>query len=521
MSNLRLTKEGKRAVVADSFALTGCCVCAGVAVLFCYLANVTLFSGCLAFHGRRVYSSRHSATCRVTKTRQQLKDEGRSACFAVVCGGSPPQKPRDDESLCEKFPSKILPYLIKNGCVSIAIIILFLGYLSAAIFGITQLQQGLVLQDLVLDSSYYKRYLTMSDEHFPTRIPLGFVVNNKLDYGGNDGTSFLNLLQQARNDAGIDDGFERCWLTAYKNSVHYNVAAPQDFVTNLQTFLANNEEFEADVVLDSSNTNIVASRCFVISKASNNQYSNSGLMERMRELADDSSLSVFAYHSSFVAFEQFLAVLPATLLLVGCAVAVMAVVTFIFLPHLLMVLLVVLTIVMILVGIFGFMHFWGLTLSSITMIHLVMSVGFSVDFSAHVCAAYLLSDSLSRQERARDAIRNAGGPILNGATSTMLGILLLLASSSFMFQSFFKVMFLVILFGMLHAVLFLPAVLSLLGPENKVCVAGTKDKKSEDAESATHGADKSAKAADTKDEGLGLRALKTEEKITVLALLEV
>ena len=437
-------------------------------MLFCYLANVTLFSGCLAIHGRRVYSWRHSYTCCVTKSRDDLKNDGRSACFAFVCGGSPPQKARDDESLCEKFPSKFLPYLIKNGVVSIVIIVLFLGYLSAAIYGTIQLKQGLLLKNLVLDTSYYHRFLTLSDEYFPTRVPVAFVVNQKLDYAGNDGTLFLNLLNQARNDAGIDSSFERCWLSSFKSSTSYNSAA---FVSSLQTFLTNTSEFEADVVFDSAKTNIIASRCFVMTKANNDQYNNADVMERMRDLADGASFSVFAYHSSFVAFEQFLAVLPATLLMVGCAVAVMTVVTFLFLPHILMVLLVVLTIVMILVGIFGFMYFFDLTLSSITMIHLVMSVGFSVDFSAHVCAAYLMSDSMTRQDRARDAIRHAAGPILNGATSTLLGIVVLAASTSYIFQSFFKIMLLVIVFGMLHAIFFLPAVLALLGPENRFNVS--------------------------------------------------
>ena len=436
-------------------------------MLFCYLANVTLFSGCLAIHGRRVCSWRHSYTCCVTKSRDDLKKDGRSACFAVVCGGAPPKKERDDESLCEKFPSKFLPYLIKNSVVSVVIIVLFLGYLSAAIFGTIQLKQGLVLKNLVLDTSYYHRFLTLSDEYFPTRYPVAFVVNQKLDYAGNDGTLFLNLLNQARNDAGIDSSFERCWLSSFKSSASYNSAA---FVSSLQIFLTNTPEFEADVVFDSAKSNIIASRCFVMSKANNDQYNSADVMERMRDLADGASFSVFAYHSSFVAFEQFLAVLPATLLMVGCAVAVMTVVTFLFLPHILMVLLVVLTIVMILVGIFGFMYFFDLTLSSITMIQLVMTVGFSVDFSAHVCAAYLMSDSITRQDRARDAIRHAAGPILNGATSTFLDIVVLAASTSYIFQSFFKIMLLVIVFGMLHAIFFLPAVLALLGPENRACV---------------------------------------------------
>lgn len=171
---------------------------------------------------------------------------------------------------------------------------------------------------------------------------------------------------------------------------------------------------------------------------------------------------------AFVAFEQYLAVLPATLQLVGIAVAVMTVVCFIFLPHLLMTCLVTLTIIMILVGIFGFMYFWNITLSSITMIHLIMSVGFSVDYSAHVCSAYLLSTSVDRVSRAKDAINHAAGPVLNGGISTLLGVVLLAASKSYIFESFFKIMLLVIIFGMAHAVLFLPVVLSVIGPRNEI-----------------------------------------------------
>lgn len=58
----------------------------------------------------------------------------------------------------------------------------------------------------------------------------------------------------------------------------------------------------------------------------------------------------------------------------------MLVATSILVPHPLIVLIVMIQVVMIVVGIFGFMAHWGLTLSSINMIHLIMSVGFSVDF---------------------------------------------------------------------------------------------------------------------------------------------
>ncbi|KAK7508062.1 hypothetical protein BaRGS_00001027 [Batillaria attramentaria] len=433
---------------------------AGVAVLFCYVCNATLFGGCLTYHGRRVYSSRHFLTCRKTTPG------GR-------CSGSIPDKERADESLCEKLPRLFLPKVILSKFFAVRIVILlgFVGYLATAIYGAVNLKQGLVLKNLVPESSYYYKFLELQDQYFPTRLPVGFIVDEKVDYSGNDGVKYLDLLTEARKDREVDSSFEKCWLSSYKNSTLYSAVSPQTFVQNLQNFLATSPEFQPDVVFDSAKTEVVASRCFVWSEPNSDQYSQADLMVRMRDLADASSLPVFAYHSAFVAYEQFLAVLPATLQMVGCAVAVMFVVTFIFLPHPLMVFLVTLTIIMILVGIFGFMYYWDISLSSITMIHLVMSVGFSVDFSAHVCAAYLVSDAHSRKERAHDAITHAAGPILNGAVSTLLGVILLVFSDSYIFTSFFNIMFLVIVFGMLHAVLFLPVVLSLIGPQDKQAVA--------------------------------------------------
>jgi hypothetical protein len=96
------------------------------------------------------------------------------------------------------------------------------------------------------------------------------------------------------------------------------------------------------------------------------------------------------------------------------------------------------------------------------MIHLVMCVGFSVDFSVHVCHAFLAVRSDKPTEVLQKAFDKAGGPIFNAAFSSLLGISMLSLSQSYIFQSFGKVMFLVIGFGLLHAALFLPLVLSII-----------------------------------------------------------
>ena len=57
-----------------------------------------------------------------------------------------------------------------------------------------------------------------------------------------------------------------------------------------------------------------------------------------------------------------------------------------------------------------------------------------------------------------------GLPISQGALSTILGVLGLYLSPSYIFVTFFKMVFLVIVLGALHGLLLLPVLLSLFGP---------------------------------------------------------
>jgi multidrug efflux pump subunit AcrB len=73
----------------------------------------------------------------------------------------------------------------------------------------------------------------------------------------------------------------------------------------------------------------------------------------------------------------------------------------------------------------------------------------------------------TRNVRVSQALDMAGGPILNGAISTIIGVLMLAFSTSYIFFSFFKVMFLVMVFGLIHSLFLLPVILAYIGPQYK------------------------------------------------------
>ncbi|KAG7455215.1 hypothetical protein MATL_G00254230 [Megalops atlanticus] len=115
----------------------------------------------------------------------------------------------------------------------------------------------------------------------------------------------------------------------------------------------------------------------------------------------------------------------------------------------------------VIVGVAGFMALWGVNLDSISMINLVICIGFSVDFSAHISYSFVSSKEPTANEKAIDSLFTLGYPIVQGAVSTILGVVVLSAAKSYIFRTFFKIMFLVISFGLAHGIAFIPVFLTL------------------------------------------------------------
>lgn len=142
----------------------------------------------------------------------------------------------------------------------------------------------------------------------------------------------------------------------------------------------------------------------------------------------------------------------------------MMIISFIFIPNILCSLWVAFCIISIELGVAGYMALWDVNLDSISMINLIMCIGFSVDFTAHICYAYMSSKAETPKEKIKESLYALGLPIFQGATSTILGVIALVLAQSYIFLVFFKMIFLVILFGALHGMFLLPVLLSLFGP---------------------------------------------------------
>ena len=436
-------------------------------MIFCYINQATIFMACIAINEYRTHDNRHFATCLRVKTTEELQNEKKGACYINCCTGTKPKNQSETESYLDRLPRWLIPRIVLKWPLKIMIALLFVAYLGVSIYGATQLKQGLELKNLVAKDSYYYQYREWLDTNFPLGTSVSFIFDTQMEYSkSNTQSAIQSFIAGIRDESTIRDSFEINWLTDFKAYSGYDDSSEANFVSSLQAFLAvpANSRFENDVVINSAQDSITASRIHLISESIKDSQEQGKLMLRMRELASAGSMSVFAFSPAFIYYEQYVVILSQTLQTVGIAVAMVFFVTIIFMPHPLLLVYVTVTVAMIMTGVFGFLPFVDLTLSSITMIHVIMSIGFSVDFAAHICHGYMISKGKTRDEKMKAGIIRSGAPVFHGAISSLLGVVMLAFAKSYIFYSFFQVMSLVIAFGISHALLLLPVILSVIGP---------------------------------------------------------
>lgn len=97
----------------------------------------------------------------------------------------------------------------------------------------------------------------------------------------------------------------------------------------------------------------------------------------------------------------------------------------------------------------------------------VMSIGILVDFVLHVLLRYYECPG-NRREKTVTMLESMGVSILTGGISTFLGTLPLAFSTSKIFQTIFIAFLGLSTLGIGHGLIFLPVVLSMVGPEDQV-----------------------------------------------------
>lgn len=442
------------------------CLYTGTAFVFCYVYTLTFFGAVLVLNHKREQGNRHWLTCmRVDVGKDQAENSCLyNACCIGSCSGQPSQP--EGEHPMSTFLEKYYGPFITNKWIKVLMVLLYGAYLGGSIYGCTQVREGIDLRNLANDASYVIPYYDDEDKYFSTYGPrVMVVIAESVDYWNESvRLGIESCAQNLENISYVDKNYSESWLRVYTGLAKrglVNIDSKTDFLNNLIALFRILPSFEWDI--NKTQDEIEASRFFIQTVNVTSAVDEKNLLSQLREAAKQCSIPLKVYHPAFIYYDQYLVIVQNTVQNVIIAAGAMLVVSLLLIPNPLCCLWVTFAIASVIVGVAGFMTFWNVNLDSISMINLVICIGFSVDFSAHISYAFVTSGESSANKRSIDALSLLGYPVLQGAVSTILGIVVLAASNTYIFRTFFKIMFLVILFGALHGLVFIPVFLTVFG----------------------------------------------------------
>ena len=344
----------------------------------------------------------------------------------------------------------------------------YLAYLAFAIWGCVNVKEGITLDKLAGDGSYVADYYKQDIKYFREYGPVISVnVGKELSLWDKTERDKIEKLIQKFEVSEYFHGKDvtSAWIPDFTTFIGNDGVYSGNFSSTLSEFFLRYSHLNYNMDIKTDSDKVKYSRFFVYSKNMDTSIREGKMMSAAREIADNHhNLTVTVFHPAFIFYDQYLAVWPNTRQNLLIATAAMFVVSLLLIPHPICSLWVTFSIVSICTGVVGYMTWWGVNLDTISMINIIICIGFCVDFSAHITYAFVLSEGKTGNQRMRNALHALGYPIAQGALSTILGVSALAFSASYIFRSFFKTMFLVILLGAFHGLLIIPALLSIMGP---------------------------------------------------------
>jgi len=191
------------------------------------------------------------------------------------------------------------------------------------------------------------------------------------------------------------------------------------------------------------------------------------MVKDLRKICDDSGINIYMYGWVFIYTEQFLQL--DYYFWQACALSMSAVwfVSLLLGMSWFSAAIISLFSVLLCCQVYGSLWVLDIKYQSLAAVSMLMSIGISVEFIAHPVAAFEFSVG-TRSERLAQAMAKTAWPVVEGAISSFVGFAFLVASDfKFVQKYFFWIFFMIVLFGSINALIFLPGLLGLFGPNKK------------------------------------------------------
>lgn len=374
---------------------------------------------------------------------------------------------------CQTFFTRVYAKYLLMKPVKVLVLAVTAAMLGTCIWGVTNLRQEFNPVWFLPESSYLYQFISRVQYYYPQSGEQGLVYLGALNYSA-ELPKIYNLEEQMRGSeyiSSIDswyDGLVTHALETTGEDITGKAVNESYFEDILQGFLFSSEGgryLQNFRFLDGEPFIIEASKFSYRHIILNTSSQRISAMDEMKDFVNSAGFSDFAapIAAEYSNWETDKIIAEELIRNLALAMVAVFIMTLVLLASLISSFYVLICVALTLVDVMALMTWWGLTIDTVSCINLVLCIGLCVDYSVHI-ALHFMQIKGSRDERVRVTVGEMGPPVLNGAFSTFLSFILLAGSESHVFESFFKIFFGVFVFGVFHGLVFLPVLLSLVGP---------------------------------------------------------
>jgi len=446
-------------------SLRSFCLYSAVGIMATYIFQATFFVGWLTLDQRRIQSHRDGMFPWYKHRNWK------------------PSKASSTEPLKLFFTNYLSKYLFKKP-VKVLVMLLTAVILGFNVWGSVLMRQEFNPLWFIPSSTYLSQYFTQLQKYYPSSGELAtiYIKSNNLSQHLHD---FEDLITTLNNQTDIVHHVDS-WFSGFKDFVinrqEFDMNANNLTEPKFQTYLKNylfslqgakfrkNFKF-ADTLncMDEQAPAIIMTNFDFVFRPFSGREEHIPAMQRIKRITEDYSARfqnhVFPWARIFASWETDEVIMEELYRNLSIAMICVFLTTFVLIANVFACTLVLVCVVLTLVCVNGSMHFWGLTIDTVSCINLVLAIGLCVDYAAHVAHTFMIQAG-TKNERAASTISSIGPAVFHGGFSTFLAFVFLADSDSHVFLTFFKIFVLVVIYGLYHGLIFFPVLLSIIGPSS-------------------------------------------------------
>uniref|UniRef100_A0A0K0FCQ3 SSD domain-containing protein n=1 Tax=Strongyloides venezuelensis TaxID=75913 RepID=A0A0K0FCQ3_STRVS len=439
--------------VTDTPAIKTFCIYSAIAIFVCYLYQLILYSSILALSGIRVQKN-YSPFLFCLKY-DPLRTSKTVEYFSIF-----------HDKVVNRWGVLVTKWYIR---LIIGIIVIIYFYVST--IGIMKLKTNNSIDKMALPDSYLKHFQKQFEKAASSMQPISIFVKNPGDLRNPKNMQKIKNLVKEFENTKYSYGEESTffWLTPYEEFLSFYSDTPEFTYTELPAFFKSGTYFYMKTFVHynesaclEDNPQCVSAFFFITNFHNVIKYHELiPAVEDWRRIADKyKDLDVYPYsdHAPFV--DQTLSINNNIFGSVAAALICTAIICFIFIPHIPSILCSVFSVFSCSYGIFGILSLWGVDLDPLSMAALLMAIGFSVDFTSHISYHYYKSSCEHPRRKIQEALGVIGLPMIQVGVSTIIALIPLLFKQSYLAMVFLKTIVAVVVLGMFHGLIILPAILT-------------------------------------------------------------